>query len=130
MLICKAMEDKAAQEALCKLCGAEYDPDLLAYSAYEDENPIGICQFRYAPGYAWITDLRSLPTVNDFEGMFILARGTLNFIDLCGTHKAKCPESAGDLTLLKAVGFSETEPGIYEMDLTDAFSGHCQTCNS
>ena len=128
MLIVKAMQDKIAQEKLCALCGVRFDPDLLAYSAYEGDAPIGICQFRFASGCAVIEDLRSLPDVQDFEGMFILARGTLNFIDLAGTHRACCTASAGDPTLLRAVGFRETSPDHFEIDLTNAFSGHCSGC--
>lgn len=130
MLIVKPVEDKAKQEEFCKICGAAYDIDALTYAAYEDETLLGICQFLLCTGYAMIKDLKSVPDVRDFEAMFILARGTLNFVDLCGIHFAKCEKDAGDLTLIHAVGFAENADGVLEMDLTDAFTGHCGGCKA
>lgn len=128
MLIVKPVEEKAVQEAVCLTCGAAYDPDALIYAAHEDEALIGICQFKLGAGCAEILDLKQKPDVSDYEGMFILARGTLNFIDLCGIHRARCKSDAGDLPLLRAVGFREIDKGLLEMDLTDEFNGKCSHC--
>lgn len=128
MLIVKPVEEKSKQEEFCKICGAEYDADALTYAAYESETLLGICQFALHTGYAVILDLKPVPGVRDFEAMFILARGTLNFVDLCGIHFAKCENDAGDLTLIHAVGFAENHDGVLEMDLTHAFDGHCGGC--
>ena len=36
MLQIKPIQEKEEQERICILCGAQYDPDLLAYAAYND----------------------------------------------------------------------------------------------
>lgn len=128
MLIAKPVQERSAQEEYCRVCGAAHDADALTYAAFEDEKLLGVCQFVLCTGYAKILDLKSAPGVRDFEAMFILARGTLNFVDLCGIHFAKCDKNAGDLTLLHAVGFAENACGELEMDLTHAFDGHCDGC--
>ena len=123
MLIVKPIEDK--KNGVCTACGAVYDPDALAYAAREDEALIGVCQFRLGAGCADVLDLKAAAGVNDYEGMFILARGTLNFIDLCGVHRARCAADAGDPSLLRAVGFREIDKNRLEMDLTGEFDGKC-----
>ena len=128
MLIVKPIEDKGIQKEVCLTCGAVYDPDALAYSAREGEDLIGVCQFKLGAGCAEILDLKQKPGINDYEGMFILARGTLNFIDLCGIHRARCKANAGDASLLRAVGFREIDTNLMEMDLTDEFNGKCSHC--
>lgn len=130
MLIVKPIEDKSMQEAACAACGAVYDADALAYAAREDTALIGICQFKLGAGRADILDLRAADGVDDYEGMFILARGALNFIDLCGIHRAQCTPSAGDRTLLRAVGFCEVDKNRMEIDLTGEFDGKCSHCKS
>lgn len=130
MLIVKPIEDKKVQEEVCAACGAVYDADALAYAAREDKALIGVCQFRLGAPYADVLDLKSAAGVDDYEGMFILARGTLNFIDLCGVHRARCTADAGDLTLLRAVGFREVDKNRLEMDLTGEFDGKCSHCKS
>ena len=130
MLIVKPIEDKKIQEEVCTACGAVYDPDALAYAAREDEALIGVCQFRLGAGCADVLDLKAAAGVNDYEGMFILARGTLNFIDLCCVHRARCAADAGDPSLLRAVGFREIDKNRLEMDLTGEFDGKCSHCKS
>ena len=128
MLIVKPILEKDKQEEICRACGAAYDADLLACSAYDDGNLIGFCQFALSGKTAVLTDLRPKIGVDDFEAMFILARGTLNYIDLCGIHKARCTADAGDLTLIRAIGFKEIGENVFEMDLTDEFNGKCSHC--
>ena len=130
MLIVKPIEDKKVQEEVCAACGAVYDANALAYAAREDEALIGVCQFKLGAPCAEVLDLKSAAGVEDYEGMFILARGTLNFIDLCGVHRARCAADAGDLTLLRAVGFREVDKNRLEMDLTGEFDGKCSRCKS
>ena len=129
MLIVKPILEKNIQEEICQACGAVYDADFLACAAHDDGNLIGICQFALSGPTAVVTDLRPKIGVEDFEAMFILARGTLNYVDLCGIHHARCNPDAGDLTLIRAVGFKEIEKNIYDMELTDQFTGkrsHCK----
>ena len=128
MLIVKPILEKDKQEEICQACGAVYDAELLACSAYDDENLVGFCQFALSGKTAILTDLRPKIGVDDFEAMFILARGTLNYIDLCGIHFARCTADAGDLTLIRAIGFKEVGENVFEMDLTDEFNGKCSHC--
>lgn len=128
MLIVKPIIDKELQEKLSKECNVVYNPDCLAFSAYEDENFIGFCQFSVCGGIATMTDVRAYREINDFEAMFIMSRGALNYIDLCGFHIARCTADAGDLTLIRAIGFKENSDGVFEMNLTEEFTGNCSHC--
>lgn len=128
MLIVKPILDKSIQEELGLMCGANFNPDALAFSAYDDGNFIGFCQFSVSGAMAILTDLRPKIGVNDFEAMFIMSRGALNYMDLCGFHIARCTSEAGDLTLLRAIGFKEIGDNLFEMNLSDEFTGKCSHC--
>ncbi len=128
MLIVKPILDKYLQKELGDICGVEFNPDALAFSAYEAENFIGFCQFTVSGNTAILTDVRSAPGINDFEAMFIMSRGALNYIDLCGFHIAKTTKKAGDITLIRAIGFKEISDGIFEMNLTEEFTSKCCNC--
>lgn len=128
MLIVKPILDKKLQEELGNLCGATFDPECLAFSAYEEDEFIGFCQFSVSGGIATLVDVRAKAGINDFEAMFIMSRGALNYIDLCGFHIARCTKSAGDLTLIRAIGFKEIDENLFEMDLTAEFTGKCTNC--
>ena len=128
MLIVKPILEKDKQEEICQACGAVYDADLLACSAYDDENLVGFCQFALSGKTAILTDLRPKIGVDDFEAMFILARGTLNYIDLCGIHYARFDGDtapAGE-QMIHAIGFRQGENDVWEVDLTDFFTAPCQ----
>lgn len=113
------------QKKVAHHCGAEYRDGYFAY-AMRDANTgelMGFSQFEISEGEGYISDIR--PAVgNDFEAMFILGRATMNFIDLCGAHKAKAPHSAADVTLMLSLGFKEND-GIYTVDMTNMFNGKC-----
>ena len=128
MLIVKPILDKETQKQLGDVCGVDFNPDCLAFSAYEEEEFIGFCQFAVNGGIATLTDVRAKPGINDFEAMFIMSRGALNYIDLCGFHIAHCSKGAGDLTLIRAIGFKEIDEDLFEMDLTKEFTGKCTNC--
>lgn len=128
MLIVKPILDKKLQEELGNICGASFDPDCLAFSAYNNDVFIGFCQFSVCGKIATMLDVRSKPGIFDFEAMFIMSRGALNYIDLCGFHTAHCSRDAGDITLIRAIGFKENENGILEMDLSSEFTGKCSNC--
>jgi len=127
MLIVKPILDKDTQEELGAKCGVNYNPDALAFSAYLDDVFFGYCQFTVNGTIATLTDIRSVS--DDFEAMFIMSRGALNYIDLCGFHTARCTSSAGNLTLLRAIGFKEIDNNLFEINLTDEFTGKCTHCN-
>ena len=88
MLEIKPIADKTAQKALCELCGTAYNASALAYSAHDGGAPVGICQFRIIEDAGHLYDLCNTVGTDDMEALIIMGRATLNFIDLCGVHKA------------------------------------------
>ncbi len=127
MLIVKPILDKETQKELGNICGVTFNADALAFSAYIDEEIFGFCQFTVNGSIATLTDVRTLK--NDFEAAFIMSRGALNYIDLCGFHTARCSKNAGDLTLLRSIGFKEIENDLFEINLSEEFTGKCTHCN-
>ena len=128
MLKVLPIQSKITQEEICLRCGVKYDPDLLAYSATVDDELAGVCQFKLTDKGGMVYDLAPVKDSFDFEAMFVLGRGTLNFIDLCGVHYAiyRC-EVKDEQTerLVKAVGFKLTDRGTYEVNLEGFFTDHC-----
>jgi hypothetical protein len=128
MLKVLPIQSKISQEEICLRCGVKYDPDLLAYSATVDDQLAGVCQFKLSDKGGLIYDLAPVKDSFDFEAMFVLGRGTLNFIDLCGVHYAIYRGEVKDEQterLVKAVGFKLTEGGTYEVNLEGFFTDHC-----
>ena len=128
MLIVKPILDKTIQKELGDICNAKYDPDFLAFSAYEEDKFVGFCQFSVSGTVATAQDFRSIPGLNDFEAMFIMSRGALNYMELCGFKIAKCTESAADPVLIRSIGFKKVDEIWYEMDLPNEFTGKCSNC--
>ena len=120
------IQDKAIQEKYAGECGAPYYPDALAYAMIneEDGSLMGMSQFDILGEAGYIKTLRAKVGYSDFEAMFILARATMNFIDLCGSHTVVADENTADERLLLSVGFKKCD-GKYIADMTDMFSGHC-----
>ena len=125
MLKVLPVQSKLKQEEICLRCGVTYNPDALAYSATVDDNLAGICQFKITSEGGQIYDLAPALDLNDFEAMFVMGRGTLNFIDLCGVHYARFVGEVKDESLLRAVGFKKSDEGYFEIDLTGFFTDHC-----
>ena len=128
MLKVLPIQSKINQEEICLRCGVEYDPDLLAYSATVDDELAGVCQFKLTDKGGMVYDLAPVKDSFDFEAMFVLGRGTLNFIDLCGVHYAIYRGEVKDEQierLVRAVGFKLTERGTYEVNLEGFFTDHC-----
>lgn len=126
MLKILPIQSKKEQELCCSRCNIPYRPEALAYAASVDDEFIGVCQFNTVGEAGELFDLTLLPDKEDFEAIFIMGRAALNFMDLCGVHKAICRAEHTDESLLKAIGFSLREDGVYEMDLTDFFTHPCQ----
>ena len=128
MLKVLPIQSKINQEEICLRCGVEYDPDLLAYSATVDDELAGVCQFKLTDKGGIVYDLAPAFDTFDFEALFVLGRGTLNFIDLCGVHSARfVGEIADEQTerLIKAVGFKKDVNGEYFVNLEGFFTDHC-----
>ena len=125
MLKVLPVQSKITQEEICHKCGVEYNPDALAYSATVDDRLAGVCQFKVTADGGLIYDLAPALDFENFEAMFVMGRGTLNFIDLCGVHRAYFVGEVKDEALLKAVGFSKNAEGKFEINLEGFFTDHC-----
>ena len=127
MLKVLPIQSKIEQEAICSRCGVMYREELMAYSATVDNTLVGVCQFTMNDKGGFIYDLKNVIGVTDNEALFIMGRGTLNFIDLCGVHRAFfTPASETDETLIHAIGFRKNDSDCWEMDLTNFFDHPCQ----
>ena len=128
MLKVLPIQSKADQEDICKKCNVIFKPDLLAYSATVNDVLMGVSQFKLTDKGGVVCDLAPANDTFDFEALFVLGRGTLNFIDLCGVHSARY---VGDIPdeqterLIKAVGFKKDENGEYFVNLEGFFTDHC-----
>lgn len=120
MLEILPVEDKILQESLCLRCGIGFDPELLAYGAYTNGKPIGICQFAINNNVGILTHLSTVCKNNSFQALFSLVLAVLNFLDLCGAHTAKCAAKFADERLLRAVGFSDANSEMWEIKLCKA----------
>lgn len=119
------IQDKLRQKEICEFFDTAFRPDAFGYIMYDidTEELMGFSQFEIlSEGY--IYDLLPAKGTDDFEAMFILGRQTMNFIDLCGAHTCFADESAGDLRLLRAIGFKNTNGKLF-CDMTGMFDGHC-----
>ena len=125
MLKVLPIQSKAEQEDICKKCDVVYNPDLMAYSATVDGVLAGVCQFKLTDKGGMIYDLAPVKDTYDFEALFVMGRGTLNFIDLCGVHNASFVGDVKDEKLLKAVGFKKDEKNSYKINLEGFFTDHC-----
>ena len=125
MLEVLPIQSKQEQELLCARCGIPFRTESLAYQALVDGELKGICQFTMDAQGGKILDFAHFPEQYEFEPMFVMGRAALNFIDLCGVHRAFFDAEYDNETLIKAIGFSRNADGRYEMDLTDFFKEPC-----
>ncbi len=129
MLTVLPIQSKQDQETICLKCGVPYRAECMAYEAQVNEQLVGICQFHLKGGIGHITDFAEyLPegACHDNEALFIMARGCLNFIDLCGVHKAFFDADFPNQDLIHAIGFRKNAENRWEIDLTDFFVDHCK----
>ncbi len=126
MLEVLPIQTKAEQEALCARCGVEFRVDALAYKALVEGELRGICQFTMNAEGGSLLDFAPLPDAYEFEPMFVMGRAALNFIDLCGVHRAFFDAACDNETLIRAIGFTKNADGRWEMDLTDFFKEPCK----
>lgn len=130
MLEVLPIQSKLEQEANCARCGVVYDADCMAYHALIDGRLMGVCQFTMNAGGGFIRDLALIKDAevadkDRIESLFVMGRATLNFIDLCGVHKAYFDDAAflaSDEGLVKSIGFSKQADGRWFMDLKDFFT--------
>lgn len=132
MLTVLPIQSKSEQETACARCSVPFHADDLAYAAEVDNTLVGICQFHLGKNGGVITEFAPCLADGreaDNEALFIMARGCLNFIDLCGVHKAFFDASFHDSALIHAIGFQKNKDDRWEMDLTDFFDHPCKHKN-
>ena len=125
MLKVLPIQSKAEQEEICQQCDVIFNPDLLAYVATVDDRLAGVCQFKLTADGGILYDLAAATDFYNFEALFVMGRGTLNFIDLCGVHRAFFDGTNTEETLIKAVGFKRNDEGRFEINLEGFFTDHC-----
>ena len=119
------IQDKARQKEICAIFGVEFRDEAFAYIMFDiDTNALmGMSQFEIGEvGYIYV--IKEAAGLDDFEAMFILARQTMNFIDLCGAHTCLASKDAAPERLLLAAGFREQD-GEYFCNMTGMFDGNC-----
>ena len=121
-----AIQEKKEQKELAAACGQPYHEELLAYKVLVEGDFCGLCQFTMDERGGRIVEFGWLEGKYSFHPIFTLGRAALNFIDLCGVHKAFFDAPCPDETLVKAIGFSKNADGRYEIDLTDFFKEPCK----
>lgn len=121
------IQDKALQEKMLSACGAEARPGFFAYSMVDLDSGklMGTSQFEIRGKEGFISDIKSVPELSDFEAMFILGRQTMNFIDSCGAHICRAAKNAAEDGFLIKLGF-KPDGDEYFADMTGMFDGsHC-----
>ena len=129
MLTVLPIQSKLEQEATCARCGVPFRSECMAYAAEVDQKLVGICQFYLDSEGGHITDFSACSSENeapDNEALFIMARGCLNFIDLCGIHRAFFEADFANTDLIHAIGFRKSSAGRWEVDLEGFFDHPCQ----
>ena len=128
MLEIKPITDTAKQIDILQRCGIPCREGVFAYQAYEGSSLIGAAQFDIEGSTAVLLAIRQAHgTAEDFEGMFILGRAVLNFLDLCGVKTVvSSPIDEGERRLLKSIGFKETIEGM-TISLEGLFDAHCDS---
>ncbi len=121
------INDKNFQRECAEACKSEYIHDFFAYSMIDNETGelMGFSQFEINENGGFISDIREPEGKSDYEAMFILGRATMNFIDMCGSHKCYAKKDAGDEKLLHAIGFKSAVNDLLFCDMTGMFDGNC-----
>ena len=126
MLEVLPIQSKEEQEEICRICGVPFRTEMLAYRALVDGELRGVCQFTMNADGGRIVDFAHAPSGYEFEPMFVMGRAALNFIDLCGVHRAFFDADYDNEILIRAIGFRKNDLERYEMDLTDFFREPCK----
>ena len=126
MLEIKPIPDPNEQIEILSRCGIIRKEGYFSYKAYEGASLLGAAQFDIESDGARIDALRQAEgTAEDFEGMFILGRAVLNFLDLCGVETAySLTADEAERRLLKCIGFRENGDRL-TATLAGMFDGHC-----
>ena len=119
------IQNKDEQIEIAAQCNSCYQDGYFAYSMKEEDGRLlGFSQFDIRGEEAYISDIKAADGVDDYEAMFILGRSTMNFIDMCGAHKAYAPDVCAAESFMLALGFKCHDEG-YFVDMTGFFGGCC-----
>ncbi len=122
MLEILPVKEKSEQEEYCKTVGIDYDPDMMAYAAYDNKIFRGISLFRIVGKDCVIYKIKLIDGVDDYLASYLLAKAPLNFADLCGVKSAIFADEnkklAGDLEFLE-------KDGVYTLSLEGYFTTPC-----
>ena len=125
MLKVLPIQSKLTQQQICMKCGVSYNADLLAYAVYVDDQLAGVCQFKVTDKGGIIYDLAPSTDYYNRDALFVMGRGALNFIDLCGVHFALYKGNTDDEALILQIGFKKNAKGDFEINLEGFFTDHC-----
>ena len=119
------IQEKHRQKEICAFFGVEFRDEAFAYIMFDIETNalMGMSQFEIGE-VGYIYDIKEAAGLDDFEAMFILARQTMNFIDLCGAHTCLASKNAAPERLLLAAGFKEQNGELF-CNMTGMFDGNC-----
>ena len=115
MLEILPIQTKPEQEALCARAGIPYRIDAMAYRASVDGEITAVCQFSMDAEGGHIHDLamvkdKEFSDRDRIESLFVMGRAAMNFIDLCGVHKAYFEDTAFEPEgMIKSIGFEKLE---------------------
>lgn len=127
MLKVISVQDKSAQETLCRVCGVDFDSASMAYAAYDDENGEdalrGIVQFSFFDKAGHIISLSSPKGTEDFGALFLLGRAAMNYTDMCGIENMY---SELDEAMSRKLGFKPDSDGRAYVNLRGFFTAPCQ----
>ncbi len=120
------LNDEALITKYLEACRAKRKPDAFVYAMCDIESGevMVISQFEIFGTHGYIYDIKSIPSLDDFEAMFILTRQTMNFIEKCGPKLCLADNNTADAKLLVSCGFRQTSDG-YSVDMTNMFTGGC-----
>jgi len=121
MLEIKAIQDKTIQEQLCLECGIEYDADTLAYSIYDNDEPVGIVQFAIKGSCGMIYNISKS---DDIQAIVTAIRAVFSFLDICGINDVYFKDAAYDEKLIKMFGFAKKD-GTWYINLEGFFDTPC-----
>lgn len=116
--------DAELAKKIADACGVEYKENYFFYHMHDLDTggTLGHSQFEILGKEGYIYSLSTYPGVVDDEAMFILARQTMNFLEGCGAYECYANPDI-DNTLLKKVGFKETD-GKFYCNTKGMFDGH------
>ena len=129
MLEVYPIQEKSEQERICKRCGIKYDEEKMAYASYVEGELTGALQFAIHGKCGYIYDIENEIGTEDEDSLFVMGRGALNFINLCGINDAYYKGEVKNELLLKKIGFRLDEGGNWSMKLDGFFEHPCQHTN-